>query len=216
MTPGHDCNDKDASIFPGAAEVCDGKDNDCDGQVDEGAKNACGVCGPTPMEVCDGIDLDCDGLAEAMAATDASRAALRAWLPPPAELLRIAENECAWRAHACAVHPALLCARLHGEWLGAWAAAAEVAEGVLATEAFNPVVRTEALRLLGRARAAIMNWDSSGAGAALRRWQTAARDESYRRCCDRTAAVAGRGEGEGKQEGFEILVTLAPYCMPTV
>ena len=34
------------------------------------------------------------------AATDASRAALRAWLPPPAELLRIAENECAWRAHA--------------------------------------------------------------------------------------------------------------------
>ena len=88
------------------------------------------------------------------AATDASRAALRAWLPPPAELLRIAENECAWRAHACAVHPALLCARLHGERLGDWAAAAEVAEGVLATEAFNPVVRTEALRLLGRARAA--------------------------------------------------------------
>ena len=37
-----------------------------------------------------------------------------------------------------------------------------------------------------------MIWDSSGAGAALRRWQTAARDESYRRCCDRTAAVAGR------------------------
>ena len=49
------------------------------------------------------------------------------------------------------MHPALLCARLHGERLGDWAAAAEVAEGVLATEAFNPVVRTEALRLLARA-----------------------------------------------------------------
>ena len=94
------------------------------------------------------------------AATDASRAALRAWLPPPAELLRIAEKEGAWRAHACAVHPALLCARLHGERLGDWAAAAEVAEGVLATEAFNPVVRTEALRLLGRA------WAAQGAQAA--------------------------------------------------
>jgi len=31
-----DCNDRRASINPGADEVCDGKDNNCDGQIDEG------------------------------------------------------------------------------------------------------------------------------------------------------------------------------------
>ncbi len=30
-----DCNDADASVHPGAAEVCDGVDNDCDGYTDE-------------------------------------------------------------------------------------------------------------------------------------------------------------------------------------
>ncbi len=42
-------------------EICDGKDNDCDGQTDEGLLNACGDCGPAPQEVCDGKDNDCDG-----------------------------------------------------------------------------------------------------------------------------------------------------------
>ncbi len=31
-----DCNDVDAASHPGAAETCDGADNDCDSQVDEG------------------------------------------------------------------------------------------------------------------------------------------------------------------------------------
>ena len=30
-----DCNDNDNTLYPGAQEVCDGKDNDCNGQTDE-------------------------------------------------------------------------------------------------------------------------------------------------------------------------------------
>ena len=46
---------------PTPSEVCDGEDNDCDGDTDEGLLNACGTCGPLPEEVCDGVDNDCDG-----------------------------------------------------------------------------------------------------------------------------------------------------------
>lgn len=38
-TPPADCDDTRSSVHPGAAEVCDGLDNDCDGGVDVGATN---------------------------------------------------------------------------------------------------------------------------------------------------------------------------------
>lgn len=42
-------------------EVCNGFDDDCDGETDEGQLNACGFCGIVPQETCDNIDNDCDG-----------------------------------------------------------------------------------------------------------------------------------------------------------
>src|SRR5262249_46317193 len=47
-----------------AVETCNCKDDDCDGQTDEGfPPNACGQpCGcAVPTEICDGIDNNCDG-----------------------------------------------------------------------------------------------------------------------------------------------------------
>jgi len=40
VTDSSDCDDADATAHPGAAELCDGADNDCDGDVDEGATDA--------------------------------------------------------------------------------------------------------------------------------------------------------------------------------
>ena len=85
-----DCREGDATSHPGAAELCDGRDNDCNGQVDDklpssGCTIAGGVgecaqgrtscsqgvpscVGPTPgqnQEICgDGRDNDCDGMAD--------------------------------------------------------------------------------------------------------------------------------------------------------
>lgn len=39
-----DCDDHDASVYPGARELCDGKDNNCNGNIDEG--NVCQSSSP--------------------------------------------------------------------------------------------------------------------------------------------------------------------------
>ena len=81
-----DCNDDNSTANPNAAEICNGVDDDCDGQIDEGTPGggqscntgqlgACAagvtacmngaiVCVPLKQpsaEVCNGIDDDCDG-----------------------------------------------------------------------------------------------------------------------------------------------------------
>lgn len=55
-------------LISSVAEVCgDSKDNDCNGEIDNGVKNVCDGCGPVPVESCgadgkgNGLDDDCDG-----------------------------------------------------------------------------------------------------------------------------------------------------------
>lgn len=77
---GGDCDELDPSVNPQAPETCNQKDDDCDGQVDEQARPACGVgwcaryspscdaadCrpGPPAVETCNSFDDDCDGVAD--------------------------------------------------------------------------------------------------------------------------------------------------------
>jgi N,N-dimethylformamidase beta subunit-like, C-terminal/Putative metal-binding motif/Bacterial Ig domain len=84
-----DCNDANPAVFPGAVEICNGVDDDCDGQTDEpfpdlgnacsagvgechragvrvctgdGTATQCSAVPGTPTsESCDGLDNDCDG-----------------------------------------------------------------------------------------------------------------------------------------------------------
>lgn len=77
VTADEDCNDGSPAVFPGATEVCDGVDNDCDEEIDEGTDCedndedgfvAAVDCDdenedihPGAPESCDGDDNDCDG-----------------------------------------------------------------------------------------------------------------------------------------------------------
>lgn len=61
------CDGGDLGVDLGCAarvEVCNGEDDNCDGNVDEGVKNACGECGEVPEELCNGLDDDCDRIAD--------------------------------------------------------------------------------------------------------------------------------------------------------
>ncbi len=75
-----DCDDGAPTVFPGAQELCDGLDHDCDTDADDADDDGDGyvsaACGgsdcddadpavnPAQFEICDGLDNDCDGSPE--------------------------------------------------------------------------------------------------------------------------------------------------------
>ncbi|HEY5922584.1 MAG TPA: MopE-related protein, partial [Kofleriaceae bacterium] len=58
---GNDCNATDATVYPGAPEVCDAVDSDCDGDLVEGFTNTDGDTQPDCSDTDDDNDLFLDG-----------------------------------------------------------------------------------------------------------------------------------------------------------
>jgi len=83
---GGDCDDDNADVYPGAPELCNGRDDDCQGgpNANEADDDGDGVrlcesdCDdnnsdvyPGAPEICDGLDSDCDGVNQDNADADA-------------------------------------------------------------------------------------------------------------------------------------------------
>lgn len=62
-----DCDDTDPNVYPGAPEVCDGKDNNCNDEIDEGLEN---VPCTKQLGVCAGATTSCED-AELLSCSDA-------------------------------------------------------------------------------------------------------------------------------------------------
>jgi RHS repeat-associated protein len=95
LPPKDDCNDGDPTVFPGNSEICDNKDNNCDGQVDENTNfdldedghftpGSCqephddcndgnAAIFPGAPEICDWLDNNCDGQMDEGLSTDADQ-----------------------------------------------------------------------------------------------------------------------------------------------
>ena len=92
----NDCNDTNPSIYPGASEICNALDDDCDLSVDEGFDqdyDGVTTCGgdcnnlnaaihPGAAEVCNGIDDDCDTIIDEGAFPDTDGDGVRDCVDP--------------------------------------------------------------------------------------------------------------------------------------